>query len=119
MERSMRYVMLMAGAVLLYGCGTPAVIQTTTLAKPSVHSSAAASFEFRDARPLAETMSRKEASPNGTTIFLGDNSLNPTGPELVKAALQQALDAKLAGKAVALTEFTLYVYDHAATVDAS
>lgn len=104
----MRYLSLIFIAMLLSACGT------TTSVHYDAQIPASTSFSFRDERPPVERHSRQERNLLGTTLYFGDDTLTPAGPELLKAALESRLHANLHGRTVSLNEFTVYVYDSAA-----
>lgn len=70
-----------------------------------------ASFLLLDKRALQQKLSHKETDSNGTNSYLGDNSLNPTGPESLKTALQRKLKTALSGTSITLTDFSVTVYE--------
>jgi hypothetical protein len=104
-------VAIVATALALSGCGS---VATTKL---NVTSKEVTSFAFRDERPLELRLSYKNAASYGETTRLGDDSISPSGPVLVKAWLHDKLGARLAGKKIVLTEFSVEVFDPAVSIN--
>lgn len=71
----------------------------------------ATSFLLLDKRALQQKQSHKETDSNGTNSYLGDSSLNPTGPESLKTALQRKFKTELSGMSISLTDFSVAVYE--------
>lgn len=107
----MRYFHLVLFPMLLAGCGTISSIYSSARIPDST------SFAFRDERPAEERQSRTDRSRHGRVLYFGDDRVNPPGPELLKASLENRLRTILAGKTVSLSEFNVYVHDAGAPLD--
>lgn len=97
--------------LILGGCGTASSVRLATQAPIG------SSFEFQDQRQDDQRHTRIDRSAHGASTYLGDDSLQPSGPELLRAWLHRQLDAKLKGKEVALLEFTVQIYEPAVVID--
>jgi hypothetical protein len=107
----MRYLRFMFVCLLLAGCGT------VTSVRYDMPLPGTTSFVFKDERPPESRQSQHGKSANANLVYFGDDNLSPSGPELLKAALESHLQAELKGKTVTLKEFTVMVYDSAMPPD--
>jgi hypothetical protein len=103
----MRYLRFVFICLLLAGCGTVTSVRYDTPVPSTT------SFAFKDERPPESRQSRYGKSSNAKLVYFGDDNLVPSGPELLKAALESRLHQELKGKTVSVKEFTVFVYDSA------
>jgi hypothetical protein len=93
------------------GCGT---VGSTKLDVPPAKFAA---FEIQDERPAEQRTSSKTKEPYGEVSRLGDDAMTPAGPELLKAWLGDKIGARLSGKQIVLSEFSVQVVDPAVQIN--
>ncbi len=93
-------------ALLLTGCFTVTAIQIPAEVKSD------APFVLTDGRPAEERASRKLPNANGSVVYIGDDSIQPSPLALVRTALQQRYGGEhLRGKSVTLMRFVIVIAD--------
>src|SRR2546427_9154168 len=93
------------------GCGT---VGSTKL---DVTPPKFAAFEVRDERPAEQRTSSKTKESYGEVSRLGDDAVTPPGPELLKAWLGDKIGARLLGRQIVLSEFSVQVVDPAVQIN--
>jgi hypothetical protein len=93
------------------GCGT---VGSTKL---DVTPPTFAAFEIQDERPAERRTSSKTNESYGEVSRLGDDAMTPPGPELLKAWLGDKIGARLSGKQIVLSEFSVEVVDPAVQIN--
>jgi len=98
--------------VMLGACGTVDKVEVLPVATGRQQAAALeTSFRFVDERPIGERLTSRSDSRAGEVVRLGDDSLSPSGPELLRAKLHEKLDQRLKGMNVALVQFEVQIYD--------
>ena len=90
-----RYTSYFLFSLMFTGCGTTSSVNFT-----QATNNQNSSFLMLDERPVNSKQSHDENVAEGHKYYYGDNNLNPAGPELLKAFLQNRLGAELSGKTV-------------------
>ncbi|WP_232415343.1 MULTISPECIES: hypothetical protein [Methylotenera] len=108
----MRFRFWMILVFTLSGCATATSVN---LSSNSIASEA--SFLFADERSEKQKSSYQQTDSSGRNVYFGDNTLNPTGPQLLKGMLQQNLSIELTGKKIVLTDFLVIVTDPTVSID--
>ena len=93
------------------GCGT---VGSTKL---DVTPPRFAAFKIRDERPAEQRTSSKTKESYGEVSRLGDDAVTPPGPELLKAWLGDKIGARLLGRQIVLSEFSVQVVDPAVQIN--
>ena len=93
------------------GCGT---VGSTKL---DVTPPKFAAFKIRDERPAEQRTSSKTKESYGEVSRLGDDAVTPPGPELLKAWLGDKIGARLLGRQIVLSEFSVQVVDPAVQIN--
>jgi hypothetical protein len=91
--------------VLLAACGT---VEST---KMTVGGDETLIFDFQDHRPPPERMSARSGTRGEVLTRLGDESITPPGPVLLRSWLHNKGPAALEGRRVVLQEFLVHVYE--------
>ena len=102
---------VLLAALWTTGCGT---VGSTKL---DVTPPKFAAFEIHDERPAEQRTSSKAKEAYGEVSRLGDDAMTPPGPELLKAWLGDKIGARLLGKKIVLSEFSVQVVDPAVQIN--
>jgi hypothetical protein len=101
-------LMLLAGFA---ACGT---VESTRVNYKVVDS---ISFRFEDERPIEERLTARTSSVAGRTTLMGDDSISPSGPMLLRSKLGEALSEEISGAKVLLSEFSVQIFEPAAQIN--
>lgn len=101
----MRIFLVATLSIALVACGTVGSTKIDASPKESV------SFQFQDERPIDQRLTTKSKSPAGELTFLADDSIEPSGPTLLKTWLSDKFGDGIAGKNVVLLEFSVKVFE--------
>lgn len=107
----MRTAALLLVASIVASCGT------TSSTKLDIRPTGVVSFDFRDERPAEQRLTRKSRVSYGEMTLLGDDGISPEPPALFRTWLEKALSKELAGRVVALREFSVQIIAPDAVVD--
>jgi len=107
---AMRKFLLISSLIFLVSCGTASSLKSSMAIPTST------SFQFVDNRPPEQRLTR-QPTPSDDEFYFGDDAIDPSAPDILRATLERHRSAIFQGKVVTLDELVVSVKTPAVSVD--